>query len=367
MELPFSINPDLRACLTDQLTDGIRSAIRTGRYRPGCRLPGTRALAKALGISVRAPTEAFRRLADEGLLEVRTKSGAVVRERGAKAWKGHVLIVLPDGEFNYFQNVFAGRFANRLAKGGYLTSLVTTPRGQGGRHDISTLEVALSGAVDFAVCVRRERAVVAAISSKGVPFAVVSDESIRRLPRNCVAVVPHDMSKAVAELVAHCRRTRVRSVLVVCKSIEDDRFSGGFAGSGIRAERMVVPPKTSGGREFRIANIQRAVVERLERLFAKHGKKWLPDLIFFSDDHAATSAIITMLSHGVRIPQDVKVASVTNKGLGPAMPVALTAIELSAVAAAHDMAEATLEYLSCGKFPSGLRIERQYKAGGTFA
>ena len=106
MKLPFSINPELRANLSDQLTDGIREAIQSGRYRPGDRLPGTRAVAKALGISVRAPTEAFRRLADEGLLTVRTKAGAVVRERGAKAWKGRVLLVLPDGEFNYFQNVF---------------------------------------------------------------------------------------------------------------------------------------------------------------------------------------------------------------------------------------------------------------------
>ena len=219
MKLPFSITPDIRASLTDKIVDGIRSAIQSGRYSPGDRLPGTRTIAKELGISVRAPTEAFRRLADEGLLEVRTKSGAVVRERGAKAWKGHVLVVLPDGEYNYFQNVFAGRFANRLAKGGYLTSLVTTPRGHGGRHDISTLEVALSGSVDFAFCVRQERTVVAALSANGVRFAVVSDGDVRRLPRGCVAAVPHDMSGAVAELVAHCRRAGVRKVLVVCKSV----------------------------------------------------------------------------------------------------------------------------------------------------
>ncbi|MBQ3343000.1 MAG: GntR family transcriptional regulator [Kiritimatiellae bacterium] len=367
MKLPFSITPDIRASLTDKIVDGIRSAIQSGRYSPGDRLPGTRTIAKELGISVRAPTEAFRRLADEGLLEVRTKSGAVVRERGAKAWKGHVLVVLPDGEYNYFQNVFAGRFANRLAKGGYLTSLVTTPRGHGGRHDISTLEVALSGSVDFAFCVRQERTVVAALSANGVRFAVVSDGDVRRLPRGCVAVVPHDMSGAVAELVAHCRRAGVGKVLVVCKSIEDDHFSRGFAGSGVVAERMVVPPKTSGGRELRIVNIQRAVVERFERLFAERGREWLPDLLFFSDDHAATSGVITLLSHGVRIPHDVKIASVTNKGLGPAMPVPLTAIELSAVSAAYDMADATLGFLSCGKFPQGLRIERQYRIGGTFA
>lgn len=367
MKLPFSINPELRANLSDQLTDGIREAIQSGRYRPGDRLPGTRAVAKALGISVRAPTEAFRRLADEGLLTVRTKAGAVVRERGAKAWKGRVLLVLPDGEFNYFQNVFAGRFANRLTAAGYLVALVTTPRRPDDRCDTSTLEVALAGTVDFVFCVQRTRNVVSFLSSRGVPFAAISRKRARRLPHGCVAMVPYDISQSVAELVAHCRRSGVVKVAVVCKSVEDDNITAAFAGSGVEAKRMLVPPKTAGGREMRIENVQSAVVERFERLFATKGRTWLPDLLFFTDDHAATSAIITLFAHGVRIPQDVKVASVANRGLGPAMPVALTAIELAAVPAADRMAEATLEFLDGGKFPADARITCQYKIGGTFA
>ena len=367
MKLPFSITPDIRASLTDKIADGIRSAIQSGRCRPGDRLPGTRAIAKSLGISVRAPTEAFRRLADEGLLEVRTKSGAVVRERGARAWKGHVLVVLPDGEFNYFQNVFTGRFATVLANAGYLTSIVNSPRGHGGHHDVSALRVALAGSVDFALCVRRERDAMSAIAEGGVPFAVVTERRVRSCPHGCVAFVLNDMTKAVADFVAHCRRAGVKRVVVVCKSIEDDHFTRALRNGGVAVDRMVVQPRTAGGREFRIENIQRAVVERFERLFADEGRKWLPDLLFFSDDHAATSGVITLLSHGVRIPRDVRIASVTNKGLGPVMPVPLTAIELSAVAAADDIAAATLEYLSSGKFPSGTCITRQYKIGGTFA
>ena len=357
----------MRANLSDQLTDGIRSAIRAGRYRPGDRLPGTRAIAASLGISVRAPTEAFRRLADEGLLEVRTKSGAVVREHGSRAWKGHVLVVQPDGEFNYFQNVFTGRFATVLANAGYLTSIVTAPRRPGGRHDVSPLGVALAGSVDFALCVRRERDVVSFLSSKGVPFAVVAEKRARIRPRGCVAFVMNDMSKAIADFVAHCRRARVKRVVVVCKSVEDDHFTRALRNGGVAVDRMIVSPKTAGGGEFRVENVQRAVVERFERLFADEGRKWLPDLIFFSDDHAATSGAITLLSHGVRIPGDVKIASVTNKGLGPVMPVPLTAIELSAVSAADGVAAAALGYLSSGKFPADTRITRQYRIGGTFA
>ena len=366
-KVPFSINPASRDNLPDQVAAGLRDAIARGIYRPGERLPGTREIAQALGISIRAPIEAFRRLSGEGLLSVRTKRGAVVREHGAKAWKGRVLLVLPDGEFNYFQNVFAGRFANRLTNAGYLVSIVTTPRGPGDKCDTSTLEVALAGAVDFAFCVQRTRGVDAVLSAKGVPFAVIAQERPRRVARGCVAVVRHDSSQAVAEMVAHCRRTGIRSAAVVCKSVEDDTASAAFAGSGVSAKRMVVPPKTAGGRELRIENVQRAVVTRFEKLFASKGRAWLPDLLYFTDDHAATSAIITLLSHGVRIPQDVRLASAGNRGLGPAMPVPLTTIEVAAIPAADQMAAATLEWFSGGAFPADARITRQYKIGGTFA
>lgn len=60
-----------------QLERSLRSAIRSGRLRPGARLPSTRALAADLGVSRSVVVQAFEQLAAEGYLE--TRPGAVAR------------------------------------------------------------------------------------------------------------------------------------------------------------------------------------------------------------------------------------------------------------------------------------------------
>ena len=51
------------------------------------------------------------------------------------------------------------------------------------------------------------------------------------------------------------------------------------------------------------------------------GRGWLPDVLFFVDDYIASGAMVALLHEGVRIPEDVRVASLYNKGLGPVAPL----------------------------------------------
>jgi GntR family transcriptional regulator/MocR family aminotransferase len=60
-----------------ELEAGLRTAIRSGRLRPGARLPSTRALAADLGVSRSVVVQAFEQLAAEGYLT--TRAGAVAR------------------------------------------------------------------------------------------------------------------------------------------------------------------------------------------------------------------------------------------------------------------------------------------------
>jgi GntR family transcriptional regulator/MocR family aminotransferase len=64
--------------LTSWLADAIRSAIMDGRLRAGQLLPATRVLAHELRISRGVVTEAYARLADQGLVSGRTGVGTVV-------------------------------------------------------------------------------------------------------------------------------------------------------------------------------------------------------------------------------------------------------------------------------------------------
>ena len=97
MKLPFSIDRSNRIKLAYQVADGLREAIQNGKWKPGERLPSSREIKAALGTSVRAPAEALRMLADEGLITLREKCGAVVNERNMPQVKGRVLIIVPGG------------------------------------------------------------------------------------------------------------------------------------------------------------------------------------------------------------------------------------------------------------------------------
>lgn len=64
--------------VADRLRGGIAAALDLGYLRPGDRLPGTREAASVSGVDHRVISAAYRRLAMEGLVEVRPRRGPVV-------------------------------------------------------------------------------------------------------------------------------------------------------------------------------------------------------------------------------------------------------------------------------------------------
>lgn len=67
------------------LTDRLRAAIGDGTLVPGVRLPASRVLARELSVARGTVVEAYRRLAEEGLLESNRGGGTVVSGLGATA------------------------------------------------------------------------------------------------------------------------------------------------------------------------------------------------------------------------------------------------------------------------------------------
>nr|MBA2245728.1 GntR family transcriptional regulator [Gemmatimonadota bacterium] len=60
------------------LRDQIVGGLHVGRLRSGDRLPSLREVARELGVDIRAVARAYRMLEEEGLVEVRTRSGVYV-------------------------------------------------------------------------------------------------------------------------------------------------------------------------------------------------------------------------------------------------------------------------------------------------
>jgi GntR family transcriptional regulator len=74
------IRVDRRAAgpLHNQVADAVRSAVLGGDAPRGQRLPAARELASSLGISLHTVLRAYQDLRDEGLIELRRGTGAVV-------------------------------------------------------------------------------------------------------------------------------------------------------------------------------------------------------------------------------------------------------------------------------------------------
>lgn len=66
---------DQETALSDKLRDRILSALHLGLLQPGDRLPSIRALWREMGVDHRVVAQAYRVLEDEGLVEVRGRSG----------------------------------------------------------------------------------------------------------------------------------------------------------------------------------------------------------------------------------------------------------------------------------------------------
>jgi DNA-binding transcriptional regulator YhcF (GntR family) len=70
-----------RVPVYEQIANGLRAELVSGKFSPGDRLPPVRTLAIDLGIHHNTAAEAYRQLANEGWLELRRHRGAIVRKR----------------------------------------------------------------------------------------------------------------------------------------------------------------------------------------------------------------------------------------------------------------------------------------------
>src|ERR1700759_3309983 len=70
-----------RVPVYEQVANGLRAELVSGKFSPGDKLPTVRTLAINLGVHHNTVAEAYRHLANEGWLELKRHRGAIVRER----------------------------------------------------------------------------------------------------------------------------------------------------------------------------------------------------------------------------------------------------------------------------------------------
>ena len=101
-----------------------------------------------------------------------------------------------------------------------------------------------------------------------------------------------------------------------------------------------------GGRNVQEC-VQRAGLQTFEKLLANGGIK--EDAVVCNDDYLAAGILSAIDRKGVRMPQDIRFATMSNKGLGPVHAQSLTRIEYDPAQSGVRIGEAVSTYLETSK------------------
>ena len=355
------MNRNAGRSLIEQTTDGLRDAITCGRWKPGTILPSSRKIEEQLGVSRIVVNAAFARLAEEGYIVPRPRVGTVVRDRSEKLWKGHVVIVVPPGPGNHSDNTAYASLRDALTAEGYLTTPVTVAETRH-RHynDFSLLDTVLRQQTDLVFLLHDQDNIARWLSRQGREFARLSAGDFR--PPHCIGVVRRDNCAALAPFAADCSRAGVRSALQMTGFPRAD-ITDALGKTGIQVETLRYQCRTRlEDEEYEMTSWALSALSR--RLSAK-GRGTLPDLLFFNDDHIATGALLALALAGVRVPEDVRVATWANKNYAPVFTKPLSRMEMDNAAIGAAIARGVLEYLGTGAFPQDVTVGPKYVRGET--
>lgn len=346
--LPFGVSKSSRATLVEQVVDGLRRCMQSGFYMPGDILPTTRDLAEELGVSRIVTRSAVRELTKAGLINPRPSIGCVVLGRGEKLWKGNVLVVTRSDGRGYYEGVFVATLRATLVKAGWLFTWVNAMEDADGKIDTSELELQLKAPVTLAVSIFGTSDTDRALSRSGVPFVTLDHKPGCRL-KGCVGHVRYNSAVAAGELAKAARDAGVKSVTQVGFGPFDDVFAALKAG-GMKVSRWDIKLPKTGKRPETAAFATRE--EFLKKFAAtkntkdtKPAKGTLPDMIYFSDDFACVGALAAFAEIGVRVPEDVRIATWSNLGNNPVFTKELTRTEMDPDSDATKFAGALLAHL----------------------
>ena len=357
--MPFAVNRNDVRPLVTQVTDGLRQAIVSGYYRPGDVLPSYRNLAPMLGVSRIVTQAALRQISEEGLVVSRPRIGSVVLGNAVTLWRGHVVLVYPEGDDNYFQAILAGAVRDRLISKGYLFSQVSVKTVKNDSCGFASLDVLLSRSVDLVVVLYERKSIFRHLSKCKVPFAALSETE--KAPKGSIGFTRLDYNSAVPDFVQSCVDNDIKEVVQIYWDDLMCDVRPMMQKAGIRVENIKVNVDVSNGR---IAAVRHAGYEMFSRLISK-GRLSMDKLYFIADDYLAAGALTAMLYAGVKIPEDVRVVTWANKGIEPVYPRELTRMVFDPIASGAVLAESVLRYLEDGSYPSGERVGPTWEEGET--
>lgn len=367
-DIGIAIDRDSGQSLTDQLVDGLRSAIRLGRWKGGDRIPTRAELMAKCGVSRNVVQSAIRRLVAEGLVVTRPRLGCTVARPSRRSMRGVVLEVDTGSGIPYWNASFSESLRRALSAERIDCRNIGLSYDRNDKligFDRERLEYELAQHPDLVVVVSsmvRSAELQKILDAHDVPYVVRGSPTHGKHPRMLWSRMDSE-SVRFGEFVADCVRAGIRSVTWLAYSGKagfDPRLE--LEKKGIAVETLLTYKKSLGydielGRYMALA--RDCMMERMK-------KGNLCDLLFIADDYIAMGAIPVLLENGVRIPKDLKLVTQYNKGFGPVLTKSLARIEVDPERFGMECARGIVEYFKTDKSPELDFPEPVYIRGETF-
>lgn len=361
VNLPFRIDRKSAEPLISQFARGVVRGMEMGVWKPGDILPTLDEFAAATGVSLIVVRRAIKKLVNDGLVNPRPGVGTVVLESSLRHWRGNVIVVDFEVRSHYFVSRVSGMLRDQLIRAGYLPSPVTVETKS---YDLGPLESVLRQPARLAVVLGsgHGHVVPAAkmIAAAGVPIIAMSKMEVP----GAIGRIYQSSVRAYRDFVRHCAESGVKRVGLVCFYPEWRReLAQSLRRRGIKVEFW--KPVSFAGLDP-IECIQRGAMDYFEKRLSAASAADLPELFYFDDDYATSAAMVSLLRHGVRIPEDVKIVTISHSGAPPPFPAPIARIETNPFEVGRALSDMALSYLSGWPVPQLTEIPLSYHPGATF-
>ena len=362
LRLPFAIDRSDRRPLVTQMTEGLRKAIADGFFPVGSGIPSWKELAEACGVSERIPREATSWLIDDGLLEAKRRIGTRVLPKGANVWHSHVLVIDREGtELSFYSNAMLAAIQQRLCQAGHFISRITLPLMAEGQWDVRPLDTVLRNKFDLAIVHTGHPPTLRKLALAKIPYFIHKGAKSRSSMQ--IAALHYDYRAALRSFLHHCSRCRIRSVLAVGYPFDQVHAVKALRESGVTVSPLRIPNRDRHRQTYLHDLMQKS--ETTMDKWLESGRK-LPDLMYFTDDHVAMGAFVSLLARNVAIPETVRIVTLSNRGFLPVFRKQATRFEIDPFGFGDKIGNAVTDFLSGNPVPPEITHPISYIVGETF-
>ena len=353
----FHFKPDGATTLVDALCNFLKEEITFGRLKGGEKLPTIGEIGKATGLTFAQARRVTECLAREGYVCSRPHAGTVVLSREGNILRGRVLFILPVEDMGRYHPAQMIEIVGRkLTVAGYSFSIATFSREIS--DNLAFLKSELLRATDLIIAARPTPQVRKILTESGVNHFFLYGDKQDSGERPWIQFSPDE---AFAQFADHCRRAGVKHVTQV-------RFEGAdtfdvqpaLAERGIDSSWMTISCSKEGWGRFD------GIVHCGYEAFAALPRESLPELLLFWDAFFTQGATMAFLVRGINVPEDVRIVTLSNVGIGPVYIKPFTRIEIDPADAGEKIADFALALLAKKRKPHPPQITPQYVYGETF-